>query len=142
MTEKEVLLVKKSWQKFYDINPAIIADLFYSKLFFDHPKLRKLFPKNMDEQYKKLIAMLSSIVIHANDLSVVGSEIRAMALRHRQQYRVKPEHYAMVKDALLFTLEKGLGNEWNDAVKQAWVSCYSTVANMMIYDIEKDAKNT
>jgi len=132
MTEREVILVKKSWQSFRNIEPAFIADLFYSKLFMDNPRVRKMFPKNMDEQYQKLIAMLSSIVMHASDLSAIDKDIRALGQRHQQQYHVKPSHYNLVKNALLYTLERGLEDEWNDEVKQAWTSCYSAITNLMI----------
>lgn len=96
----------------------------------------------MEGQYRKLIDMLSSIVIHAGDLSVLSAEIKALAGRHQHHYHVRPEHYAMVGEALLFTLEKGLGNEWNEPVQQAWVSCYSTLAGLMMEEVEEETRET
>ena len=45
-------------------------------------------------------------------------EIRQFALRH-EEYGVKPEHYQLVADTLLWTLEK----DWNTDVKEVWSVC-------------------
>jgi hemoglobin-like flavoprotein len=38
----------------------------------------------------------------------------------------------MVGEALLWTLEKGLGNDWNLEVKKAWLACYDMISETMI----------
>ena len=43
MTKEQTLLVKKSWSIFREIDPVLVGDVFYSKLFFDMPYLEKLF---------------------------------------------------------------------------------------------------
>ena len=131
MTEEQIILIKKTWKLFRDINPLMVGDTFYSKLFADNPGLRKMFPKYMNEQYTKLIDMLSTIVARLDHLGDLTIEIMAMARRH-VQYGVKPEHYPLVGKALLWTLEQGLGKDWNEAVKEAWTKCYNTLADTMI----------
>ena len=131
MTEKQITIIKKTWKLFRDINPLTVGDTFYSKLFTDNPGLRKMFPKFMNEQYTKLIDMLSTIVARLDHLDDLTDEITAMARRH-VQYGVKPEHYRLVGDALLWTLQQGLGNDWNEEVKEAWTKCYTTLAETMI----------
>ena len=61
MNANQILLIKKSWRLLRQVAPELVGDTFYSKLFYDHPELRRMFPKEMDEQYKKLIDMLSSM---------------------------------------------------------------------------------
>jgi hemoglobin-like flavoprotein len=131
MTEKQVITIRKSWRVFRGIDPKVVGDAFYSKLFHDHPELRRMFPKNMDEQYKKLIDMLSTIVSRVDDLEGLGNDIAAMAKRH-VAYGVKPFHYQLVGDALLWTLQQGLGKEWNDEVRKAWALCYEQLSQAMI----------
>jgi hemoglobin-like flavoprotein len=58
MTNEQIKIVKQSWRIFRSIDPAIVGDLFYSKLFADNPQVKKMFPKNMEEQYKKLVVGL------------------------------------------------------------------------------------
>jgi hemoglobin-like flavoprotein len=131
MREEQIVLVKQSWKSFRNIDAHVIGDLFYSKLFFDNPRLRKMFPKTMDAQYQKLIDMLCAIVCRLDDMDALAKDIQKMSMRHTS-YGVKPDHYRLVGNALLWTLEKGLGSDWNDKVKEAWRSCYEMIAAMMI----------
>lgn len=131
MTEEQIALIKRTWKIFRDINPLIVGDTFYSKLFSDTPALRKMFPPYMNEQYKKLIDMLSTIVARLDHLEDLTGEIGAMAQRH-VQYGVRPAHYRLVGNALLWTLEHGLGSDWTEEVKEAWTKCYTTIADTMI----------
>ena len=75
MTDEQIQLVKKSWKKFRGVNPAVVGDLFYSKLFIDNPSLRKMFPADMEKQYEKLIDMLNAIVIRLDKLQEMSVEI-------------------------------------------------------------------
>ena len=82
---------------------------------------RKLYlgnlPPNITSQ--QLMDMLNAIVAMLDKLDELTDEIAAMAERHIG-YGVKNNHYKHVGDALLHTIEKGLGNDWNPAVKAAW----------------------
>ena len=138
MTEEQVKLVKQSWRYFRNVDPVIVADLFYTKLFTDHPALRKMFPKDMKEQYVKLIDMISIIVSRLDQLDLLTDEIAAMARRH-VEYGTRPAHYKMVGKALLWTLEKGHGNEWNQKLAEAWTTCYGLLAETMIHAAETPA---
>jgi hypothetical protein len=40
MTEEQVALVKRTWRIFRDIDPVLVGDVFYSKLFVEHPSLK------------------------------------------------------------------------------------------------------
>lgn len=131
MTEEQIMMVKQSWKSFRNVDAYIIGDLFYSKLFFDNPRLRKMFPKTMDAQYRKLTDTLSSIVCRLSDKALLTKDIQSIALQHKD-YGVKPDHYRLVGNALLWTLEKGLGKDWNEKLKEAWHSCYEMIAGMMI----------
>jgi hemoglobin-like flavoprotein len=131
MTEDQIQLVKKTWKIFRGINPAIVGDTFYSKLFSDNPAVKKMFPEKMEDQYKKLTDMLSIVVARLDRLDELTDIIAEMAQRH-VQYGVRPAHYKLVGAALLWTLEQGLGNDWTSAVKEAWIKCYTSLADIMI----------
>lgn len=131
MKPEQIKLVKKTWKILMGINPKIIGDAFYSKLFTDHPAIRKLFPSDMNKQYIKLVDMLTSIIMNLDHLESVSEEIIAMSNRHTG-YGVKPAHYEMVGSALLWTLQKGLGAEWSDDIENAWIACYQSLADTMI----------
>ena len=131
MKPEQIKLVKKTWKILMGINPTIIGDAFYSKLFTDHPAIRKLFPSDMNQQYIKLVDMLTSIIMNLDHLESVSEEIIAMSNRHTG-YGVKPAHYEMVGSALLWTLQKGLGAEWSNDIENAWIACYQSLADTMI----------
>jgi hemoglobin-like flavoprotein len=131
LTQEEILLVKKTWRIFRAIDPAVVGGTFYAKLFIAHPGLRRLFPKDMEPQYVKLMDMLNAVVSRLDRLHEISEEIAAMTERH-VSYGVKPEHYAMVGDALLWTIEKGLGKDWTPSVKHAWTRAYNLLADRMV----------
>jgi hemoglobin-like flavoprotein len=131
MTKEEIILIKRTWKLFREINPVVVGDTFYSKLFLDNPSVRKMFPKEMNQQYQKLIDMLSTVVGRLDNLDELSSDIAAMAQRH-VAYGVKPAQYKKVGEALLWTLEQGLGKDFTPEVKEAWTKCYTTLADTMI----------
>ncbi|MEZ4920292.1 MAG: globin domain-containing protein [Saprospiraceae bacterium] len=104
MTSAQINLVKKSWNLLRLVSPALVADVFYSKLFHKHPELRAMFPTNMEDQYQKLIDMLSSMIARLDRLEGYEQNIVDLAKRH-EGYGVVPKHYEMVGEALQ-TLEK------------------------------------
>ena len=131
LTKNETALIQKSWQLINKMDPAVLGDVFYSKLFFDNPELRKMFPENMEAQYQKFFDMLNTIIDRLDRLDELKGDIVAMAKRHKD-YGVNPYHYNLVGVALLWTLQKSLCNDWDDEVRSAWVNCYSILSGTMI----------
>jgi len=131
MTKEQISLVKKTWNIFREIDPVLVGDVFYSKLFFDMPHLENLFHNSKNTQAKKLVDMLSVIVGRLDNLEELMGEIQQLATRH-VQYGVKEQHYKAVGTALLWTLQQGLGKDWDEKVKEAWTSCFQTLSDIMI----------
>lgn len=131
MTTIQIKEVRRSWAIFKQIDPLLVADVFYSRLFAIKPSVRRLFPADMHDQYRKLIQMMTHVVAHLDRTDEIATEIRAMAKRHIQ-YGVKPADYALVGSALMWTLEKGLGNDWSDQLREAWLACYKILADTMV----------
>ncbi len=131
MTEDQKNLVRNSWKIIRDIDTMLVGDVFYSKLFADHPELRPMFPENMTAQYKKLVDMLSIIVARVDKLDELATEISAMAHRHAG-YGVRPAHYKWVGNALIWTLQQGFGKDWTAELHAAWAGCYTELSEMMM----------
>ena len=131
MNDTQTALIKKTWSIFRSIDSRLVGDVFYSRLFYRMPSLRKMFGTSMDSQYKKLVDMLSAIVARLDRLDEIMEDVKALAIRH-VGYGVKVSHYDVVGESLLWTLEQGLGSDWNDDVKEAWSSCYQLIADAMI----------
>ncbi len=118
-----------------DLDPQLVGDLFYSKLFLDHPEVRTMFPKDMTDQHLKLIGKFNIIVARLDHLEDLKDDIAALARRH-VDYGVVPQQYAYVGAALLWTLQRGLTDDWTPAVADAWQTCYAVLSSVMIQSTE------
>jgi hemoglobin-like flavoprotein len=129
MTPHQVQLIQGSWQKVVPIKEQA-ADLFYGKLFQLDPALRPLFKGDMKEQGRKLMTMLNTVVVQLERLDTLVPAVQDLGKRHAG-YGVKPEHYAAVGSALLWTLDAGLGDAFTGEVKEAWAAAYGVLAGVM-----------
>jgi hemoglobin-like flavoprotein len=130
MTPAQVNLVQTSFAKVAPIAETA-AGLFYTRLFEIAPEVRPLFKGSTIEQGRKLMAALSMIVKGLSNPATVLPEVRLLAVRH-VNYGVKPDHYVLVGEALIWTLEKGLGDEFTPETREAWVTAYTTLSSVMI----------
>jgi nitric oxide dioxygenase len=85
----------------------------------------------MTEQRRKLMMMLAAVVKGLGDLTSILPAASALATRH-VSYGAKAEHYPVVGAALLWTLEKGLGDGWTPDIAAAWTTAYGTLSGYMI----------
>jgi nitric oxide dioxygenase len=130
MTPSQIKLVQDSFAKVAPISDQA-AIIFYNRLFEVAPNVRALFPDDLTEQRKKLMATLAIVVNGLTSLDAVLPAASALAKRH-VGYGAKPEHYPVVGAALLWTLEKGLGEAWTPELAQAWSAAYGLLSGTMI----------
>ncbi|MCA6111836.1 globin family protein [Bradyrhizobium cenepequi] len=130
MTPEQVKLVQESFAKVAPISEQA-ASIFYDRLFEVAPAVRAMFPSDMTEQRRKLMATLAVVVNGLSNLASVLPAASALAKRH-VSYGARPEHYPAVGGALLWTLEKGLGDAWTPEVAEAWTAAYGTLSGYMI----------
>jgi hemoglobin-like flavoprotein len=107
------------------------AEIFYGRLFEIAPQVRAMFPDDMIEQRKKLMTTLAIVVNGLSNLETILPAASALAKRH-VGYGAQAAHYPVVGEALLWTLEKGLGPSWTPPVAAAWTSAYTTLSGYMI----------
>jgi len=128
LTSTQIKLVQDSFALVAPIADTA-AQLFYGRLFELDPSLRHMFKSDMKEQGRKLMQMLS-VAVHALDnLDGIISAVQALGQRH-VGYGVTMEHYAIVGDALLWTLEQGLGKAFTPDVKEAWTAVYGLLTQV------------
>jgi hemoglobin-like flavoprotein len=130
MTPDQVKLVQQSFARVVPIS-EVAAVLFYERLFETAPSVKPMFPADMAEQRKKLMATLAVVVNGLGNLETVLPAASALAKRH-VGYGARSEHYPVVGAALLWTLEKGLGANWTPEVAEAWTAAYGTLSGFMI----------
>src|ERR1700761_4723499 len=130
MTPDQVKLVQQSFSKVAPISDQA-ATIFYDRLFEVAPQVKAMFPADMTEQRKKLMATLAVVVNGLSDLPSILPAASALAKRH-VGYGARPEHYPVVGAALLWTLEQGLGDGWTPELASAWTTAYGTLSGFMI----------
>jgi hemoglobin-like flavoprotein len=130
MTPNQAKLVQESFARVAPISETA-AVLFYDRLFEMAPSVKAMFPADMTEQRKKLMATLAVVVSGLGNLESILPAASALAKRH-VSYGAKPAHYPVVGAALLWTLEKGLGDAWTPDVAEAWTAAYDTLSGYMI----------
>ncbi|SFG88382.1 globin family protein [Methylobacterium gossipiicola] len=129
MTPEQITLVQDSFAKVRPIADTA-ADLFYGRLFEIAPAVRPMFPEDMREQKKKLMAMLSLAVTNLDKPDIVVPALQKLGRQHAA-FGTEAAHYEPVGEALLWTLEQGLGPDFTPSVHEAWVETYGLVAGVM-----------
>ena len=138
MTPSQIELVQNIFAKVAPISDQA-ATIFYDRLFEVAPQVRAMFPDDLTEQRKKLMATLAVVVNGLTDLPAILPAASALAKRH-VGYGAKPQHYPVVGSALLWTLEKGLGGAWTPDVAEAWTAAYGTLSGYMIAEAYGEAQ--
>ncbi len=140
MTPEKIALVQSSWDKVKPISEQA-AELFYGRLFELDPSLKPLFKGDMKEQGRKLMATLNLAVVSLTNLPAILSAVQDLGRRH-VGYGVPDQSYQTVGEALLWTLDKGLGDDFTDDVKDAWAETYTTLSDIMLaaaHEVEEAA---
>jgi len=129
MKNEQKALVQQSFEAVLAIEETAAA-LFYARLFELDPSLRPLFKGDMKQQGKKLMATLKVCVVGLQRLDQLLPAVQALGRRH-VDYGVVDAHYDTVAAALLWTLEKGLGDAFTPECRDAWVHVITLLADVM-----------
>ncbi len=129
MDTQEIALIRASFARVAPIQREAAA-MFYARLFEIAPPLRALFPGDMEEQGRKLMAMLATAVANLDRLDTIVPAVRALGARHAT-YGVTDADYAPVAEALLWTFAQGLGEAFTPETRAAWVAAYNVLAGQM-----------
>jgi len=131
MTPRQIDLIRTSWSAVEPISDAA-ARLFYDRLFESDPAIKRLFA-NTDMQAQRGILMqtLALLVSSLDDFELVVPVLEALGRVHAG-YGVRQRHYDTVEAALLWALDRGLGEAFDDETADAWATAYSAVASVMI----------
>ena len=142
LTDEQKSIVVESWRLVVPIAETA-ADLFYKRLFELKPEYEALFPGDLVRQKKKLVRMLGFIVKSLDWKSNQWREnispdedlfliVLALGRRHGHLYNIPEDSYGPVGEALIWTLDYGLGEAFNDEVRDAWTCVYGVLAKTML----------
>ena len=106
------------------------AAVFYAKFFELAPSTKPLFTGDMKQQGQKFMSTLSYAIHGLSRLGVITPVIEQLGRDH-VRYGVLDEHYATVKEAVLFALGQTLGDDYTPEVEAAWGEAYDLLADLM-----------
>ncbi len=129
MNPEQITLVQNTFNLVEPI-AEIAAGLFYNRLFELDPSLRPMFKNDIKEVGKKLMQALAFAVKGLKKPDTIIPVIQDLGRNH-VQYGVQDAHYDTVGAALLWTLEKGLGEAWTAEVQEAWTAAYGLISHVM-----------
>ena len=130
MTPEREQLVRDTWKRF-EPKAADHARYFYDKLFELDPETSTMFASaNMDLQRHRLMESLGMLVAELDDPEQFVTDLVTLGRRHGA-YGVRDSDYDAAGVALLWTLEKALGDEFTPEARSAWTEAYQAIASVM-----------
>lgn len=130
MNSHQIQLVRTSFAKVLPIK-AQAAVMFYDRLFEVAPQVRGMFPDDVTAQGAKLMSAIGFVVAGLDRLESIIPQVQELGRKHAG-YGVQDEHYAIVGDCLIWTLQLGLGPAFTPDVREAWIEAYGMLAEAMI----------
>lgn len=129
MTPEDVSLVQQSFAKVIP-NADAVAQSFYANLFAADPSLRAMFKGDLNEQRRKLMLTLGTVIQNLHQLDQVIYAITSLGVRH-VQYGVKDRHYSLVGKALLEALGEHVP-AFDADCRAAWGRAYALLSRTMM----------
>jgi hemoglobin-like flavoprotein len=131
----DVALLRETFERAKVENGGITAlgMSFYKRLFEKYPSVKPLFHTPPEEQHKKLMASLGSIVGGVEQPERLLPYLHAMGVRHLK-YKTENAHYGAVSENLLAVLSEHLSKEgqWTSSMNETWEAAIGLVAKTMI----------
>ncbi len=112
-----------------------LAEIFYIKLFTAAPHLRPLFRSEPKAQAEKLMMALDAVVRNLEQPSENASMLAEMGRRHAE-YGAKSEHYTLVIELLVDSMQELLGPDIDRPALDEWRLALRLISNQMIAGAE------
>jgi hemoglobin-like flavoprotein len=129
VTKQQRRLVQESLPEIQELSGPI-GQLFFGRLFEMDPSLRAMFHQDIALQSKKVMDVLTSVVARLDHFDEFEPEIRALGQRHTG-YGVRPDHYDLLNNALIWALGRALDSEFYPELKAAWRAVLDSISVTM-----------
>jgi nitric oxide dioxygenase len=134
ITSEQIELVQSSFQQVLPI-ADVAGELLYGRIFVLAPETRALFDEDIRPQVKRLMGAVKVAVDGLDRLEEVAPFLIKLGARHAR-YGVRPEHFEIGGEALVWTLEQGLGEAFTPEIREAWVAAWDVVAGAMVAGLQ------
>ena len=120
-----IFYFSSSLQNIFEIAPGALALFSFKdeKPLYESDKLKK--------HGLTVVSTVGKAVAGLRDVEKLVPVLESLGKAHAA-YGVEAEHFAVVGQALLKTLEMGLGDGYTDEVQKAWATVFEVVSTNMI----------
>ena len=137
VSERDIEIVRSDWEK-VELIADTAATLLYDRLFSLDPGIRLLFPLDLEEQKLKVLRMLGASIYGLSDPEVLIPILHLLGRKHFA-FGVRAQDYDTLAEALLWTLQRGLGDAFDASHEVAWKRVYAELAAHMQADLPLDS---
>jgi nitric oxide dioxygenase len=134
MISEKTLEIVKSTAPVLAKEGEAITQLFYQKLFTNHPELKNIFNmvnQSKGEQARALADSIFQYAVHIDKLELLGDAVSRIAHKHAS-LQVAPEHYPIVGRFLLEAIQEHLSLKSDDPIMTAWEEAYGALAAIFV----------
>lgn len=140
-SDKQKTMVEKSWEDIKGLGLENVGVLLFRNVFTIAPEALQLFSfRNEPNLYESAIMKWhgKNVMVHVGH-AVAGLRtvdklvpvLKALGAKHDHR-GIGPVHFDVVGQALVKTLEQGFGDKLTPEVKDAWITTYKLVADVMM----------
>ncbi len=129
ITEEDINLIRSSWNAAV-MKSSDVATIFYNRLFYINPKLRPLFKKDIRTQAREFLEYLEFVINNLDTWHKIHADVVELGKKH-VQFKVNMQDFEVGREALLYTFEKILTDQWTPSTKHAWNKAYSLIVTTM-----------
>ena len=133
LTQKEISIIKDTVPLLKEEGQTITSK-FYKRLFETHPELKNVFNQTNQKKGLQSSALAMAVLAAADnidDLSPIVPAIMPVVYKHCA-LQVKPEHYPIVGENLLWAIKEVTGLTDDSEVIQTWGKAYQAIADAFI----------
>lgn len=112
-------------------NHEAFARKFQRKLSESRPELAARYLEAKGAHENDFIDTLTLVIGGLDEPAEIAPIVEDLGRRH-VKFGGAPADHRVVGDALLWTLERGLGEDWTPGAKDAWVALYRAMASTMM----------
>ena len=130
MSPEEIERVRKSWQSMALLGDTA-ARMFYRRLFAIDESTYALFSgADMREQRRKFMDTFGLLVRNLEKINEAAPMLEDLGRMHGD-HGVEDHHYDAVRQALMSTIETGLGQALDRDSRAAWDTAYELITKPM-----------
>lgn len=115
-------------------NGVLLTKYFYNRMFTHHPDLKNMFNMGNQKNDRQQTALALAVLAYAENIAdptVLLPAVDRIGHKHTS-LDIRPEHYIIVCDQLIASIQEVLGDAATPEIIDAWTTACNQLAKLMI----------